>query len=211
MQLRPNVSRQPPRVVQYWTKLVSWFLASPQLDRHNFRYLRIATPFSFQPYQQLNKIINNVPSLIIYAFSHWVFFLFRRMSKVVWSVGGCWSLLITGIVVEGDLSSPLNFTSSSCGDHNSNLGARTLVAAGRVSFHPRDSIPCLFIFQRVHDARQGPSVGHTFSNAYFLFSGCPKRVVLGPIAFGRRHIKKMKITVSYIKILVYCSNLNIKY
>jgi hypothetical protein len=25
---------------------------------------------------------------------------------------------------------------------------------------------------------------------YFLFSGCPKRVVLGPIAFGRRHIKK---------------------
>ena len=115
------------------------------------------------------------------------------MPKAVWSVGGFWSLPVTGIVVEGDLSSPLNVTFSSCGDHNSNLGARTLVAAGRVSFHPRDSVPCLFIFQRVHDARQEPSVGHTFSNALLFIIRLSQKSGAWPHILWRAAYLKNKI------------------
>ena len=54
----------------------------------------------------------------------------------------------------------------------------------------------VFLSLSVHDARQGPSVGHTSSNALLsIFQVVPKEQCLAPIGFGRWHIS-IKIIIN---------------
>ena len=104
------------------------------------------------------------------------------MSKAVWSVGGFWFLPITGIVVEVGLEFTAQYY----------LLAHVVIAIPtlergpwwrQVEFPFTPEIASLvFLSLRVHDARQGPSVGHTSSNAILsiFFQVVPKERCLAP-------------------------------
>ena len=162
MWLRPSAPRQPPRVARLWTKLVSSLPCTLiYIITNLYRHLCRSSPTN----SYLNYKKRPITYIICFFTLNYSFFLLRRMPKAVWSVGGFWFLPITGIVVEGGLEFTAQYY----------LLALVVIAIPtlergpwwrQVEFPFTPEIASLvFLSLSVQDARQGPSVGHTSSNA----------------------------------------------